>query len=66
MDLKNTTEAPVNRQNFTLRIISICLGSGLHEYLLPPYIQAKAKEHNDIMPYIAEKMVSLCGHRALV
>ena len=38
MDLKNTIEAPIKRQNITLRIISISLGSGLHEYLLPSYI----------------------------
>lgn len=31
-----------------------------------PTSQAKAKEHNDIMAYIAEKMVSLCCLRALV
>lgn len=36
IDSKNITQAIRHRQDFTFRIISICLGSGLHEYLLPP------------------------------
>lgn len=38
IDLKSIAQAIRHRQDFTLRIIPICLGSGLHEYPLPPHV----------------------------